>query len=266
MNKELRKTKRGLFMPAGRGGVPLDQIAAELNERGFFTGSADDLLELLKTKERPKRGYYQEDTEEQTEEAKRIAAEIDALAAGYERVLNTPLEGEADEVLASIGREDIEEAFDVLHGPAIEEGGEIIVQGKKLKAKTGSRGYGLVKIIFRHGEKGNKTPSMPIITKKDVLRLPELVRDYAPAEKDGVTNTWRIPGEDGNALVIASSIEENSRLVTMYNTRAEGLALSEKRKPAAGSSGSTINNAGDTAHGLFSSHESQEAGLKGSIV
>ena len=263
--KELRKTKRGLFMPAGRGGVPLDQIAAELNERGIFTGSADDLLELLKTKERPRRGYYQEDTEEQTEEAKRIAAEIDALAAGYERVLNTPLEGEADEVLASIGREDIEEAFDVLHGPAIEEGGEIIVQGKKLKAKTGSRGYGLVKIVFRHGEKGNKTPSMPIITKKDVLRLPELVRDYAPAEKDGVTNTWRIPGEDGNALVIASSIEENSRLVTMYNTKAEGLALSEKRKPAAGSSGSTINNAGDTAHGLFSSHESQEAGLEGSI-
>lgn len=57
--KELRKSKRGLFMPAGRGGVPLDQIADELNERGIFTGSADDLLELLKTKERPRRGYYQ---------------------------------------------------------------------------------------------------------------------------------------------------------------------------------------------------------------
>ena len=43
------------------GGLPLDQIAAELNERGIFTGSADDLLELLKTKERPRRGYYQEE-------------------------------------------------------------------------------------------------------------------------------------------------------------------------------------------------------------
>lgn len=57
--KELRKSKRGLFMPAGRGGVPLDQIADELNERGIFAGRADDLLELLKTKERPRRGYYQ---------------------------------------------------------------------------------------------------------------------------------------------------------------------------------------------------------------
>lgn len=264
--KELRKAKRGLFMPAGRGGVPLDQIAAELNERGIFTGSADDLLELLKTKERPKRGYYQEDTEEQTEEAKRIAAEIDALAAGYERVLNTPLEGEADEVLASIGREDIEEAFDVLHGPAIEEGGEIIVQGKKLKAKTGSKGYGLVKIVFRHGEKGNKTPDMPIITKEDVLRLPELVREYAPAVNAETTTTWRIPRSDDLVLVIGTSREKDaSRLVTMYVDKAGNLPLSEKRKPAAGSSGSKVDNTGDTAHGPTIPHESQEAGLEGSI-
>ena len=264
--KELRKGKRGLFMPAGRGGVPLDQIAAELNERGIFTGSADDLLELLKTKERPKRGYYQEDTEEQTEEAKRIAAEIDALAAGYERVLNNPLEGEADEVLASIGREDIEEAFDVLHGPAIEEGGEIIVQGKKLKAKTGSKGYGLVKIVFRHGEKGNKTPDMPIITKEDVLRLPELVREYAPAVNAETTTTWRIPRSDDLVLVIGTSREKDaSRLVTMYVDKAGNLPLSEKRKPAAGSSGSKVDNTGDTAHGPTIPHESQEAGLEGSI-
>ena len=76
--KELRKSKRGLFMPAGRGGVPLDQIADELNERGIFTGSADDLLELLKTKERPRRGYYQEgeltEQEEKAEAAQRVQA------------------------------------------------------------------------------------------------------------------------------------------------------------------------------------------------
>lgn len=76
--KQLRKEKRGLFMPAGRGGVPLDQIADELNERGIFTGSADDLLELLKTKERPRRGYYQEgeltEQEEKAEAAQRVQA------------------------------------------------------------------------------------------------------------------------------------------------------------------------------------------------
>ena len=57
--KSLRKNMRGLFMPAGRGGVPLDQIADELNARGIFTGSADDPLEKLKGMERPRRGYYQ---------------------------------------------------------------------------------------------------------------------------------------------------------------------------------------------------------------
>ena len=159
--KSLRKNMRGLFMPAGRGGVPLDQIADELNERGIFTGSADDLLEKLKGMERPRKGYYQEGglTEEEQARllaaeiearAKRIEAEINALSAGYDSIIEDPLAGEADEVLASIGREDIEEAFDVLHGPAIEENGEIIVQGKRLKNKTGSKGHGLVKIIYRH--------------------------------------------------------------------------------------------------------------------
>jgi hypothetical protein len=102
--KELRKSKRGLFMPAGRGGVPLDQIADELNERGIFTGSADDLLELLKTKERPRRGYYQEDLLGED------LSEKNSLGVPVSRV--TVVEGEVtaqelDEALAALAGQDL---------------------------------------------------------------------------------------------------------------------------------------------------------------
>ena len=46
----------GFCAGQGLGSVPIDQIADELNMLGIVTGSTDDLLELLKTKERPRRG------------------------------------------------------------------------------------------------------------------------------------------------------------------------------------------------------------------
>lgn len=38
-----------------------------------------------------------------------------------------------------------------------------------------------------------------------------------------------------------------NRLVTLYDSEPDGLTLLPKRKPVAGSSGSTIDNAGDAA-------------------
>ena len=75
--------------PKATGGLPLDQIAAELNERGIFTGSADDLLELLKTKERPRRRYYQEDVQAEEEMLASDAAEFaEKLAPVFEKLRN----------------------------------------------------------------------------------------------------------------------------------------------------------------------------------
>ena len=55
------------------------------------------------------------------------------------------------------------------------------MQGNPLKnAGFSKRGFGLVKIIFAHGEKGNKTPDMPPVSKEDVLSIPRFLREYEP--------------------------------------------------------------------------------------
>ena len=151
-----------------------------------------------------------------------VLRESEALGRAYDLVLEDPLGGHQDEVLATLEPEDIERVL-VHRGPAVEVDGVIKVQGRKLLREKGSRrGYGMVKIIFGHGEGGNKTPNMPPVTREDVVSLPTLLREWNPAERDtspdGYT-TWRIPREDGNNLVFVSRMGldgPDSRVVSMY--------------------------------------------------
>ncbi|EPR42731.1 hypothetical protein dsx2_2648 [Desulfovibrio sp. X2] len=164
-----------------------------------------------------------------------IARERDRLARAYDQVHSEPLGGPADEVLASIEPEDIQRLL-VERGPAIEKDGQIVVQGRAMQKLTGTRrGRGLVKIIFGHGEENAATPAHLRVSRDDVTALPELVRDYDPTINDGVHREWRIPREDGNQLVFATSAwgeNPESRLVTMYVDEGKGREASKKRSPA----------------------------------
>ena len=68
--------------------MPIDQIADELNMLGIVTGSTDDLLELLKTKERSRRGYYQKDVTEDLNEKNSLGVPVSRV---------TVVEGEVSE-------------------------------------------------------------------------------------------------------------------------------------------------------------------------
>ena len=103
------------------------------------------------------------------EARRRVALEEKKLATAYDSVLTSPLGGPPDEVLATLRPEDIEAVL-VHRGPALERDGQIVVQGRALQRATGygKGGFGLVKIVFAHGEGGNKTPDMPPVM-RDIL-------------------------------------------------------------------------------------------------
>lgn len=63
-----------------------------------------------------------------------------------------------------------------------------------------SRDFGLVKIIWHHGEKSN-TPAKYQVTQENIVALPRIVREYIShtAERDGVT--WIVPDADGRPVM-----------------------------------------------------------------
>ena len=149
-----------------------------------------------------------------------VEEERTALVGAYLRVLRSPLAGTPDEILAVIGKDDIDDAFAVHRGPALlGDGGELVVQGKKISKYFGGNGHGMVKIVFAHGEGHNKKKDMPTLTREDVRLIPDLVRLYAPAERTRTQTTWRIPWNKEKQLyfVIATGNDGGMpRLVTAY--------------------------------------------------
>ena len=187
----------------------------------------------------------------------------EAAAEAYDAVLHNPLAGSAEDMLARLEPEDIEAVL-VHRGPAVLRDGEIVVQGRTLKRQTGSqRGFGLVKIIFGHGEKGNKRPDMPPVTRQDVVALPRLVREYE-SFFDGARREWRIPRDDGNALYIATSMlkdQDESMLVSMYvGPLEENKAFSAKKEPRVTSSASRVFQSEDTGRRIDISHPAGDNG------
>lgn len=173
------------------------------------------------------------------EARRRVALEEKKLATAYDSVLTSPLGGPPDEVLATLRPEDIEAVL-VHRGPALERDGQIVVQGRALQRATGygKGGFGLVKIVFAHGEGGNKTPDMPPVMREDILALPRMIRDFEPVareygENGFGTTRWNIPRTDGKHLVIVAgrgADGADSRLVTMFVDGGD--IMSSKRKSA----------------------------------
>lgn len=171
--------------------------------------------------------------------AENIRREQAELATGYDRVRDDPLGGMPDEILATLTPEDIERVL-VHRGPAVQQDGEISVQGRALKrVGLSKRGFGLVKVIFLHGEKGTKRQEMPRVQREDVINMPRAIREYAPiihevgGNGDGVTR-WNIPRADGNYLAIVVGRGQDgpdSRLVSMFVDSPEGPVSPKRNRP-----------------------------------
>ncbi len=152
-------------------------------------------------------------------------AEEKALSSAWDAVYSNP-KGKANKVMAEMQSDGV--VFKVLHGHAvIDRNGEIVVQGPVLKRIRGVfSNFGLTKIIYKHsnkaGKNGRKYTGEDHITKGDFLKLPYIIRNYAPitTDKDFPARlTYRIPNENGQDLVVVFSKlskEDAYSLVTMF--------------------------------------------------
>ena len=188
--------------------------------------------------------------------AHRIAAEQSQLDAAYQRVLDSPA-GEAFDPLVHITPDDIE-------GVVVARGGwhgrgDVEVKGA---------GWGLVKLIWKHGEESPKAPELQV-TREDVLNFPEIIRRFDPAEEataDGNRGrAWRVvrPDAEGAPRVVtyADSLingQKGRHLVSVHvldDAHAKTAVLSKEKTGVDPESSGLIlqSRAGDTAPGVLHS-------------
>lgn len=161
-----------------------------------------------------------------------ILKEVEDLGRGYDRVLADPV-GEADEILATLEPEDLEKIL-VERGPSMfNEDGNLVVKHKKFAREYKSRGWGLVKIIWRHGEESGKHPELRV-RKEDILSLPHVVREFEPTiEKNGKQLNWVIPRGDGTDFVFVAKHRKGQKdktLVTAFIDGTKSRTPSKKRE------------------------------------
>ena len=165
--------------------------------------------------------------------AQRLREKSD-LGVGYDKVLADPLGGPADEVLAALEPSEIERVL-VERGPAIERNGKIVVTGKALKRATGSKsGFGIVKVIWRHGERSAENLR---VDRGDVLRLPDIVRDFEPVEVTENHRVWRTKRADGQTVAYVAGGKASKgaeQVVSIYVVepgRPTRDSLSQRKSP-----------------------------------
>lgn len=170
------------------------------------------------------------------EPARRVAQEVKEISTAYDQVSQAPT-GPVREPLVEILPEDIE-------GTIVSRGAFKDVNEVDLGSK---RGWGLVKIIWGHGDQSTEAPEFRV-AKEDITDLPNVIREYNPSSvsADGKSREWRVE-RNGRTIVYADSLmQEGRHVVTAYVQRPDRAgaeaALSEKRKPAAAGSLSEAGN------------------------
>jgi hypothetical protein len=133
----------------------------------------------------------------------------EALGRVYDAVLNNPAGGPADEALAVLRSPEFARIL-LERGPsAFDKNGNLVVRGSLIRDQGfDDTGFGLVKIIWLHGEKRHDTrPDADIfrVTREDVMSLPQILENYAPVTtgRGGKNLTWVIDGGNGTRLVVA---------------------------------------------------------------
>lgn len=207
-----------------------------------------------------------------------VLRESQALGVAYDTVRENPLGGPADEVLASLSSPEFERIL-VERGPAVlGPEGELVVKSDTFMKAFGSRGWGMVKILWRHGEKSEAAPRLQV-TREDIVGMPRRIREFAPVQE--ATNKvrrretrWTIDNGDGTVTVYAIARRrkghDSPTLITVFRDGTDAYGLSEKRKPSASlagenpqpqsgrTAGGKSPNYQDTAGGGFA-HSSPEA-------
>lgn len=200
--------------------------------------------------------------------AHQVAAEQSQLDAAYQRVLDGPA-GDAFDPLVHITPDDIE-------GVVVARGGwhgrgDVEVKGA---------GWGLVKLIWKHGEESPKAPELQV-TREDVLNFPEIIRRFDPAEEataDGNRGrAWRVvrPDADGTPRIVtyADSLingQKGRHLVSVHvldDAHAKTAVLSKEKTGVDPESSGLIlqSRAGDTAPGVLHS-AGQETSVNSNIA
>lgn len=134
----------------------------------------------------------------------RMTEEQDTLSKAYDSVLQTR-EGDAMEELAQITNVDMEKIW-------VNRGGF-----KSINEVKGS-GFGMVKFIFRHGEKSNDAVK---ITKEDVVNFPDVIKNNKPRIEDqyGTNRIWSVKRSDGKQIIYADRVfvEDGKRHLVTIN-------------------------------------------------
>jgi hypothetical protein len=164
------------------------------------------------------------------------------LEAAYGTVLDNPT-GPARDPLVEITPDDLDKLI-VARG-SFKQINELDVSSRA--------GWGLVKVLWRHGEASTEPPEFQI-RRENITGLPDVVRDWRPSRTgaDGRWREWRVIA-DGRVIVYADAMmEDGHHLVTAYVERPAQTArypMSE-RKEGGGSSQDVFRARGDTGQAL----------------
>ncbi len=171
------------------------------------------------------------------------------LGRSYDTVRAAPAGPPADPLVGLLSES--EQPLFMRRGAVEEKDGAVTIPG---------RGDGMVKIIFKDGE-GSARPAAQQVTRDDVLRLPDWLRDLEPRVedqpgKDRYHRIWVVDTEDGRQIKIVASrfsADQQHYVVKMGVNGPERLEPpSPPRQPGsgeAGSPGGVSRVAGDTAQG-----------------
>ncbi|WP_132959012.1 hypothetical protein [Rhizobium sp. BK251] len=174
--------------------------------------------------------------------ADNLSREVGRLSEAYDSVRTNPT-GPTRDPLVSITPDDID-------GMIVSRGAFRDVN----EVEFSKRGWGLVKVIWGHGDKSKEPPEFQV-SKEDIVDLPNVVRDYEPSSvsEDGLRREWRIE-RNGRTVVYADTMmgDNGRHLVTTYIDKPkagkEARALSERRPPVSpGSRPQAGDLVGDTA-------------------
>ncbi|MDR2056106.1 MAG: hypothetical protein LBQ10_09610 [Desulfovibrio sp.] len=203
-----------------------------------------------------------------------VAGIREAIGKAYDAVLRDPTGGPADEVLAVLRSPEFERVL-LERGPSAHNAkGEFVVRGGNIAAQGyDASGFGLVKIIWRHGEKSKADPKFQV-RREDVMALPEMLSAHTPESSGPRSRTmrWVVPGEDGVSLVAVVGKRKGSdtpTTITLFKTddvakyptspKREAPASPDRRNPQRGQ-----RHEGDTAEGTFG-RDQQGQGLEETV-
>ncbi|MBQ9406947.1 MAG: hypothetical protein IJU37_09485, partial [Desulfovibrio sp.] len=172
-----------------------------------------------------------------------VLRESEALGRAYDLVREDPLGGPPNEIMAVLSSPEFERIL-VERGPGkAGDNGEIIVRDKDFVRQFGSKAWGLVKIIWRHGEESKqKYP----VTREDIIAMPQVIREYERVNeaermlKSGESR-WVVRDKNGVDTVYVVNRRKKGyqepTLITVFKDDTGGYGLSNKRNLPTSSAG-----------------------------